>query len=147
MKRLLALMEEGGLTEVEYEHRGTRLRLARHPAPPPPQAPVVLAGGMLPAPAPAPAAATEAEESAEDPGTVLLLAPMVGTFYRAPSPEAAPFVQVGDQVRPDTTVCILEAMKVMNEIKAEHVGEVVAILAENGEAVEYGQPLFRIRVS
>ena len=71
---------------------------------------------------------------------------MVGTVYRAPSPEAANYVEVGTEVNPDTVVCIIEAMKVMNEIKAERAGEVVEILVENGEAVEFDQPLFRIKV-
>jgi acetyl-CoA carboxylase biotin carboxyl carrier protein len=70
---------------------------------------------------------------------------MVGTFYSAPSPDAAPFVSVGQQISPDTTICIIEAMKVMNEIKAEVSGVVTEILAENGKPVQYGQPLFRIR--
>jgi len=74
----------------------------------------------------------------------VFVSPMVGTFYRAPAPEAEPFVDVGERVTPDTTLCVIEAMKVMNEIKAEMEGQIAAILVENGEPVEFGQPLFRI---
>jgi len=84
----------------------------------------------------------KAPESEE---TVEIASPMVGTFYRAPTPDADPFVNVGDRVAPDQVVCIIEAMKVMNEIKAEAEGEVVRVLVENGESVEYGQPLMVIR--
>jgi len=92
---------------------------------------------------------TEEEASIEktpDKNLIEVNAPMVGTFYRAPSPEDEPFVQVADIVKPEDTLCILEAMKLMNEIKAELSGEIVEILVENGEMVEYGQPLFRIKV-
>ncbi|GMA55854.1 hypothetical protein GCM10025858_03570 [Alicyclobacillus sacchari] len=75
----------------------------------------------------------------------VITSPMVGTFYRAPSPESAPFVEVGAQVTSKTVVCIIEAMKLMNEIEAEVSGEVIEVLAENGQLVEYGQPLFKVR--
>ncbi len=81
----------------------------------------------------------------EDPARQVFNSPMVGTFYSAPSPEAEPFVRVGDRVDADTTICILEAMKVMNEIKSEVEAEIVEILAQNGEPVEFGQPLFVLR--
>jgi acetyl-CoA carboxylase biotin carboxyl carrier protein len=84
----------------------------------------------------------EAEANLLGPGQEVIVAPMVGTFYRAPSPEAAPFIDLGDLVEVGSTVCIIEAMKLMNEIEAEIRGRVVKILAENGQAVEYGQPLF-----
>ncbi len=74
-----------------------------------------------------------------------ITSPMVGTFYRAPSPDSDPYVEVGDKVKPDTTVCIVEAMKLFNEIEAEVAGEIVEILVNNGELVEYGQPLFRVK--
>ncbi len=95
---------------------------------------------------PAAAAATpEAIEPEPDPNLEPFLSPMVGTFYRASSPEQAAFVKEGDRVNPETVLCLIEAMKVFNEIKCEMSGEVVEILVENGEAIEYGQPLFQIR--
>ncbi|KAA3607953.1 MAG: acetyl-CoA carboxylase biotin carboxyl carrier protein [Planctomycetota bacterium] len=154
LERLLALMQEGDLTTLEYEHKGTKIHLCRRQDPPPQ---VVMAGGNpfpqgLPAanpgaPAPAPPAGAAPAAEVEEAGVTVVKAPMVGTFYRSPSPEAEPFAGVGDRVGPETVVCILEAMKVMNEIKAEIGGEVVAILAENGDPVEYGQPLFKIRTA
>ncbi len=117
-------------------------------------------GGGAPAPAPgagpdpAPAAGARrrsppprpAAEPAEDPGIHPITSPIVGTFYRAPSTSAAPFVQPGDFVKPGQTLCIVEAMKLMNEIECDVAGEVVAVLAENGQPVEYGERLFAIRV-
>jgi acetyl-CoA carboxylase biotin carboxyl carrier protein len=94
---------------------------------------------------PAPAAA--AQPAADEGQIVLIKSPMVGTFYTAPSPEAAPYVKVGDHVGPDTTICIVEAMKVFNEIPAETSGKIVAVLVENGDPVEYGQPLFKVDTS
>jgi acetyl-CoA carboxylase biotin carboxyl carrier protein len=78
-------------------------------------------------------------------GDAEIKSPMIGTFYRTPSPDAAPYVEVGSEVGPDTVVCIIEAMKVMNEIKAETRGIITALVAENGKPVEFGQPLFKIR--
>jgi len=145
IERLLTLLDKGDLTELEYESGKERIRLSRTP---PPAAPAVYAAPPAAAPAPAPAPGAAAPAAGEEQaGTMLVRAPMVGTFYRSPSPEADPFVSVGDRVGPDTTLCILEAMKVMNEIKAECSGEVVEILVENGEPVEFDQPLFRIRTS
>ena len=99
--------------------------------------------------APAAAAGAEAPEAAAEagppPGTVPFESPMVGTFYRAASPDADPFVSAGTQVNDETVICIIEAMKVMNEIKAETRGEVVEVLVENGEPVEFGQPLFLLK--
>ncbi|MHC4820729.1 MAG: acetyl-CoA carboxylase biotin carboxyl carrier protein, partial [Planctomycetota bacterium] len=102
--------------------------------------------------APAPASAPAPAESAPPPSSPSVAAkgteiksPMVGTFYRSPSPEAAPFVEVGDTIRKDSVVCILEAMKVMNEIKAEIEGEILAVLVQNGEAVEFDQPLLLVK--
>ncbi len=150
LKQLLALMDEGSLTEIEYETEEARIRMSRQQD----SGTVVMAGAPMgmpmaapaaPAPAAAPAAPAAPAEPAEDPSLTAFPAPMVGTFYRSPNPEAGPYVSVGDQVGPDTVLCILEAMKVMNEIKAEASGEIVAILVENGEPVEYGQPLFKIR--
>lgn len=160
LERLLALMKDGGLTELEYEHKGTKIHLSKQQEAAPqivmsaPQIPAAAAPAPLPvapASAPPPGGAASAPVAAagdsiqEEPGTTLVKAPMVGTFYTAPSPEAETYVQTGDRVNADSVLCILEAMKVMNEIKAECAGEVIAILVENGEPVEFGQPLFRIR--
>ena len=149
---LLELMESHGLDEVEIEQGDVRIKLRKGGAP---QAAPVIAAPMPMAPGPAaaaagappagavPAAAPEAAGPAPD--TVEVVSPMVGTFYRTPAPDADPFVSEGESVSADTVICIIEAMKVMNEIKAEADGEVVKILVENGESVEYGQPLMVIR--
>jgi len=137
IRALLELLREYGLTEIEVEREGERLRLRREPA----QAPAVLA-----APAPLPATTTGA--GAVVPGrtdAVPLLtvdAPMVGTFYRAPAPDAQPYVREGDVVKKGQVVCIIEAMKLMNEIEAKVAGRVAKVLVENAQPVEYAQPLF-----
>jgi acetyl-CoA carboxylase biotin carboxyl carrier protein len=143
VKRLVHLMDLHGLTEVELEDAGRRVRLKKgadaHAAVTAHVVPAIPApGAPAAAPAPAPALAPAPKGSE-------IRSPMVGTFYRSPSPEAAPFVEVGDVVRKDSVVCIIEAMKVMNEIKADCDGEVLAVLAQNGEAVEFDQPLFLVR--
>ena len=141
VKRLVSLMDRHGLHEVEVEDAGRRVRLCKgggpslHALPAAALQVPVLAPGVAPAPAPAAAAPAGSE----------IRSPMVGTFYRAASPEAAPFMEVGDTVRKDAVVCIIEAMKVMNEIKSEVEGEVLAVFAQNGEAVEFDQPLFLVR--
>lgn len=141
LERLLSLMKEHGLSELELGEDGRSVRLSKWSAPPShpmaSMAPVAPAGGAPPASALAP----KAEPSKGEP----FLSPMVGTFYRASSPEAKAFVMEGDSVAADATLCIIEAMKVMNEIKADRPGKIVQILVENGEAVEYGQPLFLIK--
>ena len=150
IQRLVRIMQKGELSDLEVEDskEGLRLRLRRGGEPAQGTAPVVHvthAGGPaapLPAPTPAAAAAPEAEAPAQ--GTPFP-SPMVGTYYRSPSPEAEPFVEVGDTVGPETVLCIIEAMKVMNEIKAETSGTIVEVLVENGEPVEFGQPLFLLR--
>lgn len=147
IQRLIDLMVEKGAVEVELEEKGTKLRVRLkeerqgpgivHYAAPhgPPQ------GTYVPASPPAnPGAAADAGVEGD-----VFLSPMVGTFYRATSPEAEPFVQVGDTVKDDGSLCIIEAMKVMNEIKAEFAATVTAILVENGTPVEFGQPLFRLK--
>jgi len=99
-----------------------------------------------PAPGPSPAAQLPKPDKppAEDENIVIVRSPMVGTFYSAPDPDSPPYVKVGDHVGPETTVCIIEAMKVFNQIPAESSGKIVAVLVENGEPVEYGQPLFKL---
>jgi acetyl-CoA carboxylase biotin carboxyl carrier protein len=145
LERLLALMHEHGLAELEIGPDGHSVRMSKTGTP---AYSLPMAAAVAPAPAPAPAAAgagaagpKKGDKGAGEP----FLSPMVGTFYRASSPEAKAFVMEGDAIKADATLCIIEAMKVMNEIKAEKPGKVVEILVENGEAVEYGQPLFLIQ--
>ena len=145
IKRIVELMNENGLSEFELEENGVRIMIRKgrdgseiHTV----QAvapPVVVAG-----PASKSAATVPATPAAEQANCVEVKAPFVGTFYRAPSPEAEPYVSEGQEVNTDTVLCIVEAMKVMNEIKAEVHGIVRAIMVENAHAVQYGQPLFRI---
>jgi len=152
--KLVKLMESHGLDEVEVEEGELHIRLkksATHFQAAPVAAPVVVsAPAAAPAPQNAPAnsvpeAPPQAAEAKED--IVEIPSPMVGTFYRSPTPDAEAFVNVGDNVDHDTVIGIIEAMKVMNEIKAEAEGEIVRILVENGESVEYGQPIVTIRPS
>ena len=143
---LTGVMDDKELEELEIEAEGIRVLLRRAAKKSDPHTVMVAshAGPMHPGhPAAAHGEAPPAEEEDED--LHIVHSPMVGSFYRAPAPDADPFVEVGDEVTPDTVVCIIEAMKVMNEIKAEVEGTVVAVKAEGGEAVEYGQPLFVIR--
>ena len=130
-------MEVHGLAELEVEHKDFRICLRKHGAQPAsPTAPVPLAAPAVPQAGASPV-------TAEQPDNVhAVVAPMVGTFYPAASPDAEPFVEVGDAVDPDTVMCIVEAMKVMNEVRAEVSGTVQRILAEAGKPVEYGQALF-----
>jgi len=153
IERLVDLMSQNDLVEVEVLYGADKkIRLSRrdttaHLR----ENPVVLHDVRSAAPmahaAPSPdvGIAPQAGASEGDGESVEFVSPMVGTFYRAASPELPPYVTTGDKVSPDTVVCIIEAMKVMNEIKAEMAGEIVDILVENGEAIEYGQPLFLIR--
>lgn len=137
IEALVGILDEKGLTEVEYEADGVRVRVARTGAPlaatPPSRA----------AAATAPKAEGEAQAVASA-GGQLIESPMVGTFYAASSPEAPPFVEVGDRVKKGQVVCIIEAMKLMNEIECEYEGVVAERLVENAQGVEFGQPLFRI---
>jgi acetyl-CoA carboxylase biotin carboxyl carrier protein len=156
LRELIALLRDNGLAELELENEGFRIRLRRESAggssyvaePPPASAP---------APAPPAPAAVSAAGGPAHPGTQattaasqdqdlhIIPSPIVGTFYRSPSPNAEAFVKIGSNVEQDTVVCIIEAMKLMNEIQAEATGEVVKIYVENGQPVEYGQPLFGIK--
>lgn len=157
LRELITLLRENGLAELELEREDFRVRLRRDSggpsAPPPPlhfelaSPPATHASAPVPAPAPAapPPADTQATTSAADQDIHVITSPIVGTFYRSPSPSADPFVKIGSSVEPETVVCIIEAMKLMNEIQAETMGEVVKIYAENGQPVEYGQPLFGIK--
>jgi acetyl-CoA carboxylase biotin carboxyl carrier protein len=146
IKRLLQLMEENKLVEFEYEDEGRRLKLRRaedRPA----HAPVsITVPGPVHSPA-VPSAAASASPTPESPrpsNVVEFKSPLVGTFYRSAKPDAEPLVNAGDKVNPEKVLCIIEAMKVMNEIKAEMSGTVREILVKNSQAVEFGEPLFLI---
>jgi len=145
VRRLVELMQEFELAEIDLRQGEQRIRLRKD------QEPLVIPGGYAAAPHPAPAAMPlpaappgAGAASAEAAAARFITSPMVGTFYASSSPESPPFVKVGDQVDPDTVVCIIEAMKVFNEIPAECTGKIAAVLVENGAAVEYGQKLYRI---
>ncbi|WP_233832151.1 acetyl-CoA carboxylase biotin carboxyl carrier protein [Paraburkholderia sp. ZP32-5] len=148
LKTLIDLVSESGISELEVTEGEGKVRIvknappvyvqpsATYAAPPYPQAAPAFAGE-----APAAVSAPAAPAAAAPQGHVVT-SPMVGTFYRAPSPGADPFVQVGDTVKEGQTICIIEAMKLLNEIESDKSGVVKEILVENGQAVEYGQPLF-----
>ena len=143
IKEMINLMNENNLTELEVERDGLKIRLKKgrgveieeveEVAPPLPQK--------------APPAEERVEVKREVANIIEIKAPMVGTFYRTPSPDAKPFVEVGSKIEEDQVICIIEAMKLMNEIKAGVKGKVLEVLVENGEAVEFDQPLFRVEVS
>ena len=156
LRELIGLLRDNGLAELELENEGFRVRLRRESDHA--QSSHASAPHHEPAPAPAPASAPAAAASgpahpgtqattaaAQDQDLHIIQSPIVGTFYRSPSPTADAFVKIGSNVEPDTVVCIIEAMKLMNEIQAEMSGEVVKIYVENGQPVEYGQPLFGLQ--
>lgn len=166
IRELIRLIDESQIEEFEIDNEGAKVvikkaggrAVAAIPAPqaaplvsPPPApavTPVPQAAAPAPAPQEAPAAVPPAEETMlEDENLHKIVSPMVGTFYRAPSPESDPYVKEGDTVDEKTIVCIVEAMKLMNEIEAETRGTIVKILVENGQLVEYGQPLFLVKTS
>jgi acetyl-CoA carboxylase biotin carboxyl carrier protein len=143
LRSLLRVLAKRNVTEFEFEDEHIRLRLTRGevarvairaPSQPPP--------AHLPAVGHVPAAASVAPS---DPDAVFVTSPFVGTFYRSPSPDAPAFVEVGSSIREGQTLCIIEAMKLMNEIEADAAGTIVEILAENGKPVEFGQKLFKVR--
>ena len=146
VKKLIELLEESGIDELEIHEGEESVRISRHSKQVAMQQPIYAQAPAAPAPAPAAAAAPAADAAPAAPklnGNVVR-SPMVGTFYRASSPGAAPFVELGSVVKEGDTVCIIEAMKILNEIEADKSGTITQILVENGQAVEYGQPLFVI---
>jgi acetyl-CoA carboxylase biotin carboxyl carrier protein len=159
LKEILQILEEQSITEFELEQEGVKLRICRqassnHVGAPSPTSPVVVVAGgaSVPAAAPAPAAPSSPAPAPAGPREVeanenetLVKSPIVGTFYRAADPNSPPFVQVGDRVKVGQVLCIVEAMKLMNEIEAEVAGEVVRVHPENGQPVQYGDPLFTLR--
>ena len=137
VRRLIELMKEHDLAEIDLKQADHRVRIKRGVQ--------VIATGSAPVAAPArPVAAEPPAREAADSRMLVIKSPMVGTFYKASGPDAAPFVKVGDRIGSEQTVCIVEAMKVFNEIPAGVSGQVVAILVENGAPVEFGQPLIKV---
>jgi acetyl-CoA carboxylase biotin carboxyl carrier protein len=151
IKAIIDLMKKNSVTEFELEKQDFKIRLKRgvanggSPAAVYDEPPVLTYAPPPAAPAPAPAPAVPPQVPASN--ELEIKSPMIGTFYRAPSPESAPYVEVGVEVIPETVVCIIEAMKVMNEIKAEAKGVITQVMVENAKPVEFGQPLFKIRPS
>jgi acetyl-CoA carboxylase biotin carboxyl carrier protein len=146
LKTLLETLEKGDVSEFEYEDEKLKLRLALGKKA---QA-VVHAAPVLAAPAPiaASAAATPAaaaKSTDDDPNVVFITSPFVGTFYRAPGPDAGNFVEVGSTVKQGQALCIIEAMKLMNEIESDAAGTIIDVLVENGKSVEFGQKLFKLK--
>lgn len=146
IRRLVELMKQHGLTEIDLKREQQRIRLRRGseewsptvisaptPAVPPPATPVPVV--------------TPGQRADDEKHIVFIKSPMVGTFYGRPNPEAESFVKIGTRISPDTTVCIIEAMKVFNEIPAEVSGTIVAILADDEDAVDFGKPLFKVDTS
>ena len=163
LRQLVSLIIENGVMDFELEREGFRVKVGRNvhrenvPEPTTSGAEKAIAAHSpgihgsgaavqsIPTALPSHPGAQAEEAASEDQGLHLITSPIVGTFYRSPSPTAESFVHIGSQVEPETVVCIIEAMKLMNEIQAEASGEVVKIYVENGQAVEYGQPLFGIK--
>jgi len=149
LHELANLVDEHGFTDFEFENANIRVRLSKNPAP------QIIQATQNYAPTPVSTSAaqvktettteTTSAETATDEGLHTITSPIVGTFYRTPAPDKEPYVKEGSNVSPDTIVCIVEAMKLMNEIEAEVSGEVVKVYVENGQPVEYGQPLFGIK--
>ncbi len=152
LKTLIDLVAESGIAELEITEGDGKVRIVKTAPPqmmhaPMMHAPMMQAAAMpamQPAAAPAPAAAAAAPAAPEAPAGHAVKSPMVGTFYRSAQPGSAPFVDVGTEVKQGQTVCIIEAMKLLNEIEADKSGKIKAILVENGQPVEFGQPLFVI---
>ena len=152
IKKLIELLEESGVAEIEIKEGEEQLRITRAipaqyapapmyaPALPPPAAAAATPAAQVAAASAAPAASVVAARAGEH----TVPAPMVGTYYAAPSPGAKTFVEIGDEVQVGQVLCVIEAMKMMNQIESEHAGRVKAILVKNGEPVEFGQPLFVI---
>ncbi|MGH8170123.1 MAG: acetyl-CoA carboxylase biotin carboxyl carrier protein [Steroidobacteraceae bacterium] len=152
IKKLIELLEESGIAEIEIKEGEEAVRISRMPAAGmmqpmlPPQAwfgPAQAAPLPLAAPGEAPGQGAAAESATKPkPNEHVITAPMVGTFYASPSPGAKAFVEIGDEVKVGQVLCIIEAMKMMNQIEADHSGRITSIMARNGDPVEFGQPLF-----
>lgn len=146
LKKLIDLVQESGISELEVTEGEEKVRIVKHGAAPLQQA-YYLPGNQMPQGAPiAPSSVNLDDEDDEDalPEGHVVKSPMVGTFYRSPSPGADPFIEIGQSVKSGDTLCIIEAMKLLNEIESDATGVVKAILVENGQPVEFGEPLFII---
>ena len=148
VKKLIELLEESGIAEIEIKEGEEAVRISRMPsgslanmAPMPMMAAPVAPVATMPATIPAPTAVADTAATNDH----MVQAPMVGTFYSAPAPGAQAFVQIGDEVKVGQVLCIIEAMKMMNQIESDRAGKVVSVLVQNGDPVEFGQPLFAIR--
>jgi acetyl-CoA carboxylase biotin carboxyl carrier protein len=152
VKKLIELLEESGVSEIEIKEGEESVRISRHPtgvvhafaAPPAYAAPAPAAAAGAPASAASGAVAAAAPATAVHSPDSIVTAPMVGTFYAAPAPGAKSFVEIGSEVKPGDVLCIIEAMKMMNQIESDKAGRVVSVLARNGDPVEFGQTLFII---
>jgi len=152
LKRLIRLVEESDIDELEIDRPLGRIRITKRraedppPVAPPDPRPAAAPAAAVPAPVapPAEAPAAEAPSAGRDPNLVAIAAPMVGTFYSAPAPGAKPYVSVGETVGVGQVVCIVEAMKLMNEVQSEVSGRIVEVCVENGQAVEYGQEIYLV---
>ena len=143
LKKLIDLVEESGIAELEVTEGEEKVRIVKHTvAAPQPTYMMPQAAPIAPTPAATPVSAITVETKSELPEGHVVKSPMVGTFYRSASPGSDPFVEIGSAVKSGDTLCILEAMKLLNEIESEFSGTVKAILVENGQPVEYGEPLF-----
>ncbi len=148
LKELVRLMVANDLSEIDLRDSEEQVTLRRHGPDQAPQVVTTPAAVVAVPAAPAAAATAASDEAADaDQGLVAIVTPMVGTFYAAPNPDALPFVTVGATVDPDTVVCMIEAMKIFNEIKAEQSGTIEKVLVSNSESVEFGQTLFLLRPS
>ncbi len=153
LRELMRSLRQFDVTELEIEKDGERIYLRRGAegaaavAAPVYAAAPVASGGSIPPPPPVPTEARAPSPAAHDPNVVTVTSPFVGTFYRSPSPDAHAFVDVGSEIRPGTVLCIVEAMKLLNEIESEIAGTIVEVVAANGKPVEYGDTLFRVRKS
>lgn len=145
LRALIELVEDSGIAELEITEGEESVRITRHSSAAPAQTVTLPATAESAAPQAAPAPSAPA--APELPPGHIIRAPMVGTFYRAPAPDADPFVEVGQKVQSDQTVCIIEAMKMLNKIEADIAGEISEILVENGQAVEFDQPIFVIKTA
>lgn len=144
IKAIIDLMKKNSITEFELERQDSKIKLKRGLSGPVIQYDEAMVVGALPI-MPTTGVAPMAIAQAAATGEIDIKSPMIGTFYRAPSPEAGNYIEVGTEVNADTVVCIIEAMKVMNEIKSEVKGIVTQVLVESGKPVEFGQPLFKVR--
>lgn len=144
IKKLIKVMEENNLTEIEIKHGDDKIHLKRGGAGQP-MVSVPLAGANIPCGTVNASQGAAPQPTADDEGLVEIKSPIVGTFYAQPSPDSEPFVEEGTAISSQSVVCVIEAMKVMNEIKAEISGTITEVLVSSGQAVEYGQPLFKVK--